>query len=255
MAMTPLWLELLRVTLDQGFPNAKGLRIVSLGYPDMIATTDEIRQKFGDSVAAKLTYRDDAEDIRKWHSAAGLDRVADTYSFFSALGHRLDCIDYKPVRGGEIVHNLNERLPEALRGQYDIAIDTGTVEHCFNVAEAQRSTADLVRAGGCVIQGIGLNYYNHGFYNFSPTFVKDFFGQNGFELMWAEGLDVQNHGRNTSKFDFDWEKRFTLPESMTNAGIYYIVRRETLQPIVWPIQGKYLDHPDLKRPDENGATG
>lgn len=170
----------------------------------------------------------------------------ETYSFFNALGHQLDCIDHKEVRGGEIVHDLNERLPEALREKYDLLIDTGTIEHCFNVAEAMRSTAELVRQGGYVIQGIGLNYYNHGFYNFSPTFVRDFFGQNGFDLMWAEGLIQRNQGREVTKFEFDWVRRFTLRESESNAAIYYIVRRRILQPIGWPIQSKYLSNPDLK---------
>ena len=246
MPMTPLWTELLRFTLEQGYQNRKGLKIVSLGYPDMLIDAGAIRKVFGDAVADKLTFRADAQDVLRWHNYEWLDKIVDTDSFFGALGHHLDCIDRKQVRGGEIVHDLNERLPERLRGQYDIVIDTGTVEHCFNVAEAMRTTAELVREGGFVIQAIGLNYYNHGFYNFCPTFVQDFFGQNGFELMWAEGLTQRNQGREVSKFEFDWTRNFTLSESETNAAIYYVVQRRTVQPIIWPIQGKYLSNPDLK---------
>jgi hypothetical protein len=114
------------------------------------------------------------------------------------------------------------------------------------VAEAMRGFAELVRLGGHAIQGIGLNYFNHGFYNFSPTFARDFFGQNGFELMWAEGINQRNHGRDLTKFDFDWVGRFTLPPEATDASIYYIVKRSAMQPIVWPVQAKYLANPDLK---------
>lgn len=246
MAMTRLGLGLLHSALTQGFPGMTGLRIVSLGFPDMLTSVEDIRQYFGDAVVDKLAYREDSKDILKWHGAQWLDRVVDTHSFFNALGHHLDCIDHKEVRGGEIVHDLNQPLPEALHGRYDILFDPGTIEHCFNVAEAMRSIAKLVRVGGYVIQGVGLNYYNHGFYNFSPTFVVDFFGQNGFELMWAEGLNQRNHGREVTKFEFDWVRSFNLPASATSASIYYIVKRRSLQKIIWPTQGKYLKHPGVK---------
>lgn len=246
MALTKLGLQLLHTTLTKGFAGATGLRIVSLGFPDMLTSVEDIRQLFGDAVTDKLAFRKDSKDILGWHGCQWLDQVVDTQSFFTALGHHLDAIDRREVRGGEIVHDLNEPLPEALHGRYDILFDPGTIEHCFNVAEAMHSIANLVRVGGYVIQGVGLNYYNHGFYNFSPTFVWDFFGQNGFELMWAEGLNQRNHGREISKFEFDWVGNFVLPASATSASIYYIARRRSLQPISWPTQSKYLDYPGLK---------
>lgn len=62
-----------------------------------------------------------------------------------------------------------------MKEQYQLVIDTGTLEHCFNVGQAFMNVAVSVSIGGVILQAAPLNRFNHGFWSFSPTADHDFF--------------------------------------------------------------------------------
>ncbi|MGH6693484.1 MAG: hypothetical protein ACREF4_22690, partial [Gammaproteobacteria bacterium] len=124
----------------------------------------------------------------------------------------------------------------------DLLLDTGTIEHCFNIGQAAVNLATLVKQGGFIIQGLPFNMYNHGFYNINPTWFHDFFPDNGFEIVFLKGAT-------------DWltaPKVFDLPpfsrfnEAPPNAGIYVVARRVEVKPIKFPVQRKYQVNPGLR---------
>lgn len=47
-----------------------------------------------------------------------------------------DYFDIQKVRENEIILDLNEELPIMYEKKYDLVIDTGTHEHCFNAGTA-----------------------------------------------------------------------------------------------------------------------
>lgn len=102
-----------------------------------------------------------------------------------ALGARevlaMDASDYE---GAEIVHDLNQPLPEELRGRFTTVFDGGTLEHVFDVPAALRSYMELIEVGGhVIIHTMANNYLGHGFYQFSPElFFRVFSPENGFEV-------------------------------------------------------------------------
>ena len=88
-------------------------------------------------------------------------------------------------RGNELIVDLN--YPNAsflLEGKYDLVIDNGTLEHCFNAGEALINAARMVKQkGGFIFHINPLSMINHGFYNFCPTLLFDFYDQNDFKIL------------------------------------------------------------------------
>jgi len=158
------------------------------------------------------------------------------------LGYDLEVLDVVEARGGELLHDLNEPVPTRLHRRYALVIDPGTLEHCFNVAQAACNLAEMVAPRGCVFHGNPLNMFNHGFYNFNPTWYRDFYAANGFEIELIEG--VADMVRDPKRFEVPLIERFGgVP---ANASLYVLARRVADTRIRWPVQSKYVSNPALK---------
>lgn len=96
----------------------------------------------------------------------------------------LSALDRSPYEGANLTHDLNQPLPPELEGQFDAVIDSGTLEHVFNVPVAIASCMKLVRRGGTLfITSPANNMCGHGFYQFSPElFFRLFHDVNGYSL-------------------------------------------------------------------------
>ena len=71
-----------------------------------------------------------------------------------------------------------------MQGKYDLLVDGGTMEHCFNIKEVLSNSVRLLKLGGYVhLINPTSGCIDHGFYQFSPTLFLDFFSANGFEEM------------------------------------------------------------------------
>ena len=154
---------------------------------------------------------------------------------FAALGLQLDCIDVRAPRGIERIVDLNAPLPDDLRGRYRLVIDPGTIEHCFNIGQAMLNVARAIEVGGYIVHVNPLSMFNHGFYNLNPTFYYDFYGQNGFELLFMNGI-AKSDGP-APFFDVAPVRRFNnVPE---DSAMVVIAKRRDTRDIVWPVQSKY----------------
>ena len=68
--------------------------------------------------------------------------------------------------------DLNKRIE--LDDCYDCVVDFGTAEHIFNVYQFFENVHRWTKAGGLMIHGLPFSgWYDHGFYNFNPTFFWD----------------------------------------------------------------------------------
>src|SRR3546814_9244579 len=61
------------------------------------------------------------------------------------------------------------------RSKYDIVIDGGTTEHIFDIACALFNCAKMVKLNGYIYHDVPMNMLNHGFFNFNPTLLCDFY--------------------------------------------------------------------------------
>ena len=67
-------------------------------------------------------------------------------------------------------------------GRFDIIVDPGTLEHCFNIARAFINLDMLLRPGGFIYHQDAIAFPNHGLWSISPTTFFDFYEPRGYEL-------------------------------------------------------------------------
>lgn len=213
------------------------LTALALAYPDMLVPSPVVERLLGASTATPaFVESDQAAKIWEWHAMPGaVPPLYETLSVFSALGIDATVIDIAQARGMERIVDLNEPLPDDLCRSFDLVIDTGTLEHCFNVGVAFRNACEALRQDGLLVHGSPLNHVNHGFWNFNPTIYPDYFGDNGFDLQLMTGV-AGNPRQGFKPFEVKPFERFEAPPE---AGIYVVAQRKRLQDLVWPVQRKY----------------
>jgi hypothetical protein len=212
--------------LERLAPYMREAKILSLGYPDLLARAKDIKRLFGYE-PTKFN-----EAAKEWH---GLQEAApDTLELMEAIGSQMTVVDFTDDRGCEVIADLNE--PHVL-GKFDLVLDPGTLEHCFNIGQAFLNAANAVKVGGRIFHTSPMSMLNHGFYNLCPTLFHDFYKQNGWEL--AELLVVpfrEPECRATGRFD-------THTEHMLRV----MAHRRTDAPLVMPIQTKYLQKLEARK--------
>jgi hypothetical protein len=201
-----------------------GRRVLSLGYPDIVAPAEEIERLFGIK-PTRFT------DFGRWHGVTY--PLPETAELFSAIGARLECVDLHPSRGVERVVDLNHSCD---LGTHDLVLDAGTIEHCFNVAQAILNAAGAVAVGGAIFHAPPMTMLNHGFYNINPTLLHDFYTQNGWHIDLLVGATR--------------EGTFAVPPTARFAGkpessLYCVARRMAAGALRFPTQTKYLQNPAL----------
>lgn len=93
----------------------------------------------------------------------------------------IDCSDYEKAT---IVRDMNSPIPEELHEQFDFVLDSGSIEHIFNVPQALANYVNLARVGGTImVATMANNAVGHGFYQFSPElFYRVFSPSNGCQV-------------------------------------------------------------------------
>jgi SAM-dependent methyltransferase len=240
MALAAPIIQTIGAILEQLPGDQRRLKVLSLAHPDMLMPADRVGDLFQRFDATRIAPRRDSGDVRKRH---GLPEqygdLPETRSLFDAAGCDITILDV--VEAGDIddIVDLNEVLPEKYRSAFDLVIDPGTVEHCFNIGFAIRNAAEAVRDGGFVLHANPMSMFNHGFYNLNPTLFYDFYSQNGFEVQMIAAMTGPAAAR---KFvDIPAVKRFR--NAPPEARMVSVARRVEMREIRWPTQTKYGGQP------------
>lgn len=161
------------------------------------------------NIAKKVLQYIDCFDDDLFKKMSDSKSISYADELFQMLGaNKLDCLDYSNFEGANVIHDLNQPLPDTLKGQYDLVFDGGTIEHIFHCQEALRSYMNLCKVGGSVIiTAPANNWMGHGFYQLSPDFYyRALSSANGFEIRrmiltalgpfkkWYEVSDPKNIG-------------------------------------------------------------
>jgi len=200
-------------------PYIRGKKVLSLGYPDLLASIGEIEKGFGYK-PQKFT------NANQWHGLK--DKLPETLEFFERLESKLTVVDFTKDHGMEIIADLN--YPQDF-GEFDLVIDPGTLEHCFNIGQAFLTAASSVKVGGAIFHISPMTMLNHGFYNLNPTLFHDFYVQNGWEI--SEMKIVPSHMPQvmiTKRFD-----------TYVEHTIRVLALRKKDGHLKMPIQTKYLE--------------
>ena len=242
MAINEYTLQMLKSWADQ---KGRGARIASLGYPDMLIPTNRIRAVLGLDGDVGIPLRADGESILAWHGLLehpAYDRqVADADWVLRRMGLDPTYVDVHEVRGGEIRQDLNMRLNPILFEKFDIVYDAGTLEHCFNIAQAIENVLAMAKVGGFIYHGNPHNVGNHGFFNLAPTFYHDFYTQNGHDLV-APGCEMIHGGEPVGILPSVGRYRLTF-EVETWIMACAVKKHDSVPH--YPTQTKYIENPDL----------
>jgi hypothetical protein len=107
---------------------------------------------------------------------------------YARLGFdRVESIDVSDFEGCSQVFDLNTPgVPSHLYGRFDAVYNGGTLEHIFDTRTALRNVFELLTLGGVAVHvGPADGWLEHGFYQFSPTLLVDYYCANRFEMLEA----------------------------------------------------------------------
>jgi hypothetical protein len=166
-----------RNLIERFRPESEGKRVITLGrlfvflHPNEISRLRKILA--GDERA--LSYF----DSYKWGEFA--ERMF-TELFRCA---EVESMDFSSYEGATHLHDIGQPVSEALRGDYDLVLDGGTLEHVFNLPVALTNMIRLARVGGLVYSNTPSNNLSgHGFYQFSPELLYRVMSpENGMEIV------------------------------------------------------------------------
>jgi len=105
--------------------------------------------------------------------------------FFTLLGAKeIVAIDASDYEGAQVIHDMNEPIPDDLKSSFDLFLDGGTLEHVFDFPTASMNCMRTVRPGGRFVSfTMANNFSGHGFYQFSPElFFRLLSGKNGYSV-------------------------------------------------------------------------
>ncbi|MDH5728943.1 MAG: class I SAM-dependent methyltransferase, partial [Gammaproteobacteria bacterium] len=169
--------------------NGEMLKAVSIGHPDILVTHEQMSSIFGERITNRIKIREDSHAVARSHGREILKAgVFETYAVFELMNMELSVLDYRAWRGSETIANFNNPIAEDFYGMYDLVVDPGSTEHIFNIAQAMKNISQMVKINGYVYHQTPICNVNHGFYNISPTFYRDYYGQNGFEIIRLGGF-------------------------------------------------------------------
>ena len=122
--------------------------------------------------------------LRTSSSPVVTDPFIDTFCRRVLQTETLEALDYSDYQGANLIHDLNQPLPEHLAARYDAVIDGGTLEHVFDFPRALQNAMRLVKPGGALyLCTPANNLFGHGFYQFSADLFYRVLGpQNGYRL-------------------------------------------------------------------------
>ena len=211
-----------KLGLEMVAPYLIGSRILCLGYPDITARPEAVQQMLGVK-PRRFTEFGKAHKI-SWP----LPETIDTLLLAGASD--VVCVDRVKERGCEVIADLNVRQDWLLG--YDVVINPGTLEHCFDIATATFNAWRALAVGGVILSAAPLSMGNHGFFNLQPTFFADFARHNGGEL-----LRMQARDRDWNTVAVSEKGRFRAP---AESVLYTLVKKVMGVEETIPVQGRFV---------------
>jgi SAM-dependent methyltransferase len=105
---------------------------------------------------------------------------------FARLGFAAtESVDIDGAGGATHLFDLNlPDTPATLSGKFDLVFNGGTLEHVFHLPNALANVSRMMREGGVALHVLPCNnWVDHGFYQFSPCLMFDYYRAAGFEVL------------------------------------------------------------------------
>lgn len=245
-------LKVCQLLNDQG--NTK-IRILSVGYPDLVLTRNSYN-KFVKKYSISQDILANQAPVMNWHKLNSSRFVALSLKRILQLNFNVyfNYIDIQEGTGlAEDVDDFIEmdlNLPISESSQFDLIIDSGTAEHCFNIGRVFSTYHQLLSLGGYLYQWSPFISPNHGFYSINPTLYFDLARDHMFELKDYCLHMYTNYGAyfkcKSRKVPFRTIGKFRLwPWFSSSTMLNEVILKKTSDLFSYPIQSKYLPKKSL----------
>lgn len=205
---------------------AKPAEVVCLGWPDFIVSEELMTEIYGESAEQFRV----ENHLRSWNRMPR--ELYDVHAVFQHHNCNLTIIDVIQHRGIEEFVDLNEPLEKNFFQRFDLVVDTGTIEHCFNAGTAFKNMCNMTKVGGVIITAAPYSRPFHGYYNFTREMYKDGFGKNGFDILEIVGTI-------SKKMHVALDEAFFTKNMPAQGILNCIAKKVEDTEFKWPIQGKY----------------
>ena len=188
-------------------------KTLTIGRQKITADKNSLKNTINDNIVNKI-YLDDY--LLKYFGATSVDSI--------------DINDYE---GSNIIYDLNYNVPKELENKYDTIIDSGSLEHIFNIKVAMKNFSVMCLENGTILHiSPSNNFCGHGFYQFSPELFYTYY-------------NIENNFKDTEIYlakVYDSSKWFKINEKNFNNGkrINIITDEETF------IMSKTIKNNELK---------
>ena len=168
-------------------------------------------------------------NIPSWRNTPLAGNASDQAVLRTLGAEEVLALDYADFEGAELVYDLNQPVPQSWWDRFDGILDSGTLEHVFAVPTALANLARMLRVGGRVIHISPCNNFaNHGFYQFSPTLLADFYEANAFadlQVFVAEETGVDYQSSFWDLFEIDPRRQPVLMTSRRRLLLIVVAER------------------------------
>lgn len=171
-----------RLLLDEARERPFHGRLLELGKMTVYVTAPEL-ERWAAAQGATLAAAGEPE-LSHLPALARQGCLSDR-DLFRRLGFaEVESADVSDWEGADRILDLNEPVPEELRGRYDAVFEAGTIQHVFDQPRLFANLHALLAPGGRVVHGMApsSNHVDHGFWMYSPTLFHDFYTANGWRI-------------------------------------------------------------------------
>jgi len=223
-----------------------------LGYPDILVLEQTFSNLNLSIDWSEIPKRKSSRDIWSNHGRDFGDYpMCESKALLNAFGSDCVVLDALSWGGEDFVVDLNLPLSEGQRvelGSFDLIIDPGTVEHCFNIAQAFLNIERLLAPSGFIYHQAAVAFPNHGFWSISPTAFFDFYDSRNFVLgapyVWRGTCDQEGFEPKFNAID-PFAAILGVSTPLTGSFIFQAPSREHTanQATPFPIQRCYSSKP------------
>jgi hypothetical protein len=169
---------------------------------------------------------------------------------------KVESLDFSDYEGATFIHDMNQPIPESLKGRYSCVLDGGTLEHIFNFPQAIKNAMEMVKVGGHFLGfGPANNFTGHGFYQFSPElYWRIFSADNGYAV--EEMIVCETRPRSPSYLIDDPAKMGRRIEFTNDRSTYLTVRAQRVaQSEIFAVVPQQSDYAATWSPKADGNSG
>jgi hypothetical protein len=221
--------------------------VVTLGNQDVYASLPDLRALFREIDTPWREPTAIASHTSELFHGANPERSRDyvhARTLFSMFGiEDYADIDAYTIDHPTVIHDLNEPVPEELRGRFGLVIDGGTIEHIFDIRSCFTNVAAMTKVGGRVIHwNSSSNMIDHGFWAINPSAYFDYYSVNGFDDLSATIFewDTRDPWRPCAAFRYDYGMTINgLCDSERATMVWFTARKAASVPVTIPTQGLY----------------